>query len=89
MLQLVQESWPRTADDGVLYIRLHQMGDMTIPIDDMKRFFEAEYNHERVMESLDIKEWASKAEKMAMRPAIATVFGMCQDCRERCAFHVS
>jgi hypothetical protein len=54
-----------------------------------KRFFEAECNHERLLESLDIKEWATRAEKMAMRPAIAAVFEMCQDCRERCAFHVS
>lgn len=73
VIQMVHDNKPRSLDGGVSYV--HQTGDMAIPIDEMKEFFEEECGHERVFEKLPIQEWARRAEAAGIRPAVAAVFG--------------
>ncbi|ORY68694.1 uncharacterized protein BCR38DRAFT_472189 [Pseudomassariella vexata] len=73
VVQMVHDNLPRSLDGGVSYV--HQTGDMAIPIEEMKEFFEEECGHTRKFEKLPIDEWARRAEVAGMRPAVAAVFG--------------
>ncbi|KAK2007074.1 beta-ketoacyl synthase domain-containing protein [Colletotrichum eremochloae] len=73
IVQMVHDNRPRSTDGRVSYV--HQTGDMAIPIDEMKEFFEEECGYTHVFEKLPIEEWARRAELAGMRPAVAAVFG--------------
>jgi hybrid polyketide synthase/nonribosomal peptide synthetase ACE1 len=73
IVQMVVDNKPRATDArSVSYV--HQTGDMAIPIDEMKEFFEDECGGAHVFAKLPIEEWARRAEQAGMRPAVAAVF---------------
>lgn len=53
---------------------VHQTGDIVIPIDRMKEFFEDECDHGQSFEDLPIEEWARRVEAAGMRSAVTAVF---------------
>ncbi|KXX75016.1 Nonribosomal peptide synthetase 14 [Madurella mycetomatis] len=73
IVQMAHDNKPRALDGGVSYV--HQTGDIAIPIDQMKEFFEEECGYAYTFEKLPIEEWAQRAQAAGMRPAVAAVFG--------------
>lgn len=73
VVQKVVDNEPRSTDGGVSYV--HQTGDMAIPIDGMKEFFEEESGYTVKFEKLPIDEWARRANEAGMKDAVAAVFG--------------
>ncbi|KAI0802199.1 hypothetical protein GGR55DRAFT_683448 [Xylaria sp. FL0064] len=73
VVQKVVDNKPRSTTGDVSYV--HQTGDIVIPIDEMKEFFEAESGHTVAFEKLPVEEWARRANAAGMHSAVAAVFG--------------
>jgi len=65
---------PRATDARSSVSHVHQTGDMAIPIDGMKEFFEEECGKTHSFAKLSVEEWARRVEQAGMRPAGAAVF---------------
>lgn len=73
VVQMVVDNKPRATDaHSTSYV--HHTGDMAIPIDEMKEFFEEECGGTHSFAKVPIEEWARLAEQAGMRPAVAAVF---------------
>jgi hypothetical protein len=70
------DNTPRATAGGVSYMR--QTGDIVVPINEMKEFFEEECGQTATCERTLIEGWARRAETVGMHPVIAAVFQLAE-----------